>query len=208
MVFDLDGTLMDSLPLVLRAFTHALQPYASQPSMDLFARMGGPPHRMFAELIGNAEHVPEAIRRLQSFSRDNNHLIRPFDGAAVVLEKLRARGVSLAVWTGRDRESTEWLLGTHGLTDYFSTVVCGDDFPTHKPDPEGLREIVKRLDVDLRDVLLVGDADVDVQGGSACGVETLLIRHAREIGEPIRSQAWRTVVSPFEAYEIVLGRVE
>jgi pyrophosphatase PpaX len=205
-VFDLDGTLIDSLPLVLRAFTHALEPFGSQPSMDLFARLGGPPHRIFADLIGDERHVPAAINRLHAFSRDHNHLIRPFDGVAVVLEKLRTRDVTLAVWTGRDRESTEWLLREHALENYFATVVCGDDLPTHKPNPDGLREILRRLNMAPQEAMMVGDADVDVQGAAACSVETLLISHAREVESDVRTKAWRVVVSPFEAYEVVLAR--
>jgi HAD superfamily hydrolase (TIGR01509 family) len=124
-----------------------------------------------------------------------------------VLEKLRQRGVSLALWTGRDRESTEELLGQHRLAEFFAAVICGDDLPTHKPEPEGLGEILRRLAVPAKNALLVGDADVDVLGGAACGVDTVLINHSREVAEAVLKKSWRTVASPFEAYEMVLNCV-
>jgi HAD superfamily hydrolase (TIGR01549 family) len=207
-VFDLDGTLVDSLPLVLRAFAHALEPFGPRPTMEIFARLGGPPQRVFFNLLENAGHVPAALERLEAFNRDNDHLIRPFTGAGVMLARLQASGAHLAVWTGRDRGTTDILLRSHGLTDFFHTVICGDDLPTHKPDPAGLREIMSRLKVEPDETLLVGDADVDVLGGAACGVDTVLIRHAREVEADVSAKAWRTVTSPFEAYELVLSRVE
>src|SRR4051812_34433256 len=126
-VFDLDGTLVDSLPLVLRAFAHAIEPFGPRPTMEIFARLGGPPERIFPGLLGGERHVPAAMERLEAFNRDNHHLIRPFDGVALMLGQLRSRGLALAIWTGRDRETTEWLLHQHRLAEFFSTVMCGDD---------------------------------------------------------------------------------
>lgn len=203
-VFDLDGTLLDSLPLVLRAFSHALSPFGGRPTMDMFANLGGPPEKIFPSLIADASHVPAAMRRLHEFNRENHHLIVPFTGATALLGELRSRGVQLAVWTGRDRLSTEHLFELHGLEEYFATVVCGDDLPTHKPDSAGLTEILGRLKREPRDVLYVGDADVDVLGGTGAGVDTILIGHARLPDEAISRRAWRSVASPFEAYEWIL----
>lgn len=207
-VFDLDGTLMDSLPLVLRAFSHALEPFAPQPTMAIFAQLGGPPERIFPALLGDDRHLPAAMERLAAFTRDNYHLIQPFTGVGVVLEKLRLRGISLAVWTGRDRESANQLLRDHRLAEFFPVMVCGDDLPSHKPDPAGLREILRQFQAGSESSLLVGDADVDVLGGAACGVDTLLINHARDVDPAILGKSWRTVASPFEAYELVLREVE
>lgn len=207
-VFDLDGTLVDSLPLVLQAITHAIEPFGpSRPTMEIFARLGGPPERFMPGLLDDPRNTPAALVRMEAYHRENHHLIRPFDGAGAVLEKLRAKDVALAIWTGRDRETTDWLLQHHGLTPYFDAVVCGDDLPSHKPDPAGLREILLRLEVPARETIFVGDADVDVLGGAACNVDTLLIRHAREIEHEIRAKSWRTVTSPVEAYELVLACV-
>jgi HAD superfamily hydrolase (TIGR01549 family) len=207
-VFDLDGTLLDSLPQVLRAFAHALEPFGPRPTMEIFARLGGPPSRVFHTLLDKIEHVPSAIERLEAFNRDNDHLIEPFSGMAATLAQLQAHGVRLAVWTGRDRETTRALMRLHRMEDYFHTVLCGDDLATHKPDPQGLREIIRRLGVDADEVIMVGDADVDVLGGVACAVDTVLIRHAREVDVAVSTKAWRTVGSPGEAYALVLEAIK
>jgi HAD superfamily hydrolase (TIGR01509 family) len=207
-VFDFDGTLIDSLPLVLAAITHALEPFGARPTMEIFARLGGPPERFLGTLLDDRQHVPAALSRMETYHRDNAHQIRPYAGVSVMLERLRARGTPCAVWTGRDRASTSWLLRQHGLEAYFATVVCGDDLPSHKPDPAGLREVMRRLAVTPGETLLVGDADVDVLGGVACGVDTLLIQHARRADGQILARAWRTVPTPADAFDLVLDWVE
>ena len=125
-----------------------------------------------------------------------------------MLTELRALGIQLALWTGRDRVSADWLLKHHQLDTFFSAMVCGDDLPSHKPDPAGLRSIMARLGVTPEETLYVGDADVDVLGGVECGVDTLLIRHEREIELPIATKTWRMVASPREAFAVVLECVQ
>ena len=85
-VFDLDGTLLDSLPLVLDAITHALEPFGTRPTMDIFAHLGGPPERFLGPLLGDMNNLPVALARLQAFHRQNAHLIRPYSGVSSVLE--------------------------------------------------------------------------------------------------------------------------
>lgn len=207
-VFDLDGTLLDSLPLVLAAITHAIEPFGGgRPTRDIFATLGGPPERFMPALLKDLSQVSEAIARMERYHAENTHLIEPFSGAADLLDSLRALGVRSAIWTGRDRKSTEVLLARHGLAEHFTTVVCGDDLPTHKPDPEGLREILRRLAVPPAEAIFLGDADVDVLGGVACGVDTILIRHDREIEAHITARSWREAASPAEAYALVRARI-
>ncbi len=199
-VFDLDGTIVDSLPLVLAAIRHGIGPFGAEPTMDIFARLGGPPAQFMATLVDDPRHVPEAMRRMFVYHRDNAHLIRPFAGARELLQQLRAVGRQSALWTGRDRRSTDGLLQANGLGEFFATVVCGDDLPSHKPDPAGLREIMRRLELESSETLLVGDADVDVLGADACGVAAVLIRHEREIAPAILAKCRQVVSTPAEAF--------
>jgi HAD superfamily hydrolase (TIGR01509 family) len=206
-VFDFDGTLVNSLPLVLQSIAHALAPFGGRPTMEIFAKLGGPPDRFLPLLLDNPEHVPEALARMDEYHRRHNHLLELFGGVPETLDRLRRGKVQPAIWTGRDRASTEVLLSALGVSGHFATVLCGDDLPTHKPDPAGLREIMRRLNVAPEETLLVGDADVDVVGGHACGVDTILIRHSREIAEEIVKKSWRHVATPAEAFDLVVRRI-
>jgi hypothetical protein len=207
-IFDLDGTLFDSLPLVLRAFQHALEPFGGRPTMETFAALGGPPEKIFPMLISDPQHVPEAMVRLRQFHADHPELIQLFPGALDLLNELRRQQMKLAIWTGRDRASTLPLLAVHGLEDFFSAMVCGDDFTSHKPDPTGLREILRILAVEPAHTLFMGDADVDVIGGAHLSVDTLLITHGRAPAAEIERRAAAMVAAPAEAYAWVRQRLQ
>ncbi len=206
-VFDLDGTLVDSLPLVLAAITHALEPCGARPTMEIFAKLGGPPERFIPELVPDPAQVPEVLGRLTRFFIENEHLIVPFAGARELLGELAAAGIACAVWTGRDRFSTERLMARHALGALLPHVVCGDDLPSHKPDPEGLRALLERVGAPAEAALMVGDADVDILGGAECGTETCLIRHARVVESRVLARARHVVETPADAYRLVRARI-
>lgn len=204
-VFDLDGTLFDSLTPLLQAIAAAVGTHGPKPTMEIFARLGGPPEVFARELVFDPQHVPIVVRRLAEFHRDHADLLRPFDGARETLLALHALGVRLAIWSGRDRVSALHLLREHGLEGLFSTMVCGDDLPTHKPAPEGMRAILRTLGLAPADVVFVGDADVDVLGGVAAGVETVLIRHARALAPELVVRCREVTAAPRDAYDLVLA---
>lgn len=203
-VFDFDGTLVNSLPLVLASIAHAIEPFGGRPTMDIFAHLGGPPDRFLPLLINDPKHAPEALARMDAYHAANGHLLALFEGTAAMLDGLRAFGVKVGIWTGRDRLSTEALLRQLNLTGHFAGVVCGDDLPTHKPDPAGLQELLRQLGVQPAETLFLGDADVDVLGGHACGVDTILIRHSRQIASEILAKSWAAVATPRDAFELVV----
>ena len=207
-IFDLDGTLVDSMPLVLKAFAHALKPARGDISEEkILSHLGGPPERTFVDMLETPAQIAEAMQRLRDYSVENWRLIRPFAGMHGLLDGLRTAQQGVAVWTGRERESAEWILNEHNIHSRLDACVCGDDLPTHKPHPGGLEETLRILAVELDEALFVGDADVDVLAGSAAGVRTLLITHDRVVADDILGQAWRTVGTPAEAYAIVMAAV-
>lgn len=208
-VFDLDGTLLDSLGFVLRALEHALEPYGVRPTAEIFTRLGGPPQRFLPELIPDPRGADEVLARLARFHTTHGHLLEPYPGATSLLRELHAADVKLGIWTGRDRASAQVLLRRHGIEPLFGAVVCGDDLDSHKPDPAGLRLILQRLAVDPAETLFVGDADVDVEGGVAAGVDTLLIRHGqRAVTTEVETSCWQSVGSAVDAYATVARCVE
>lgn len=203
-IFDLDGTLVDSMPMVLRAYAHALEPFVPpMTSHELFLRLGAPPERTFAEMLRGPAQVAQAMERLVDYSSRHWHQIQAFHGMHDVLRDLRVAARRTGIWTGRDRRSTEAILREQSLGAWVEELLCGDDLPSHKPDPSGLREVLRRLDVDAEEVLFAGDADVDVLAGDALGVRTILIRHARPISAEVARRAWRIVETPREAYDLL-----
>jgi HAD superfamily hydrolase (TIGR01509 family) len=191
-VWDLDGTLLDSLSSVLNALKYALDPYAREPiDLGIFAHLGGPPDRFFGKFVQDPSMVEPALKRFHEYSASHGWNIAPFPGASETLHKMKDMGIRLAVWTGRDRESAFEAFASYGWEGLFDAVVCGDDLVTHKPSPEGMDAIVSTLAVPRENLLFVGDSDVDAKAGHACGVRTLLIRGGRKLDPSIEALVWQ-----------------
>lgn len=208
-VFDLDGTLVDSMPMVLKAYAHALEPFVPPITpLELFRRLGAPPERTFAEMLPGPTEVAAAMTRLVDYSSRHWHLIESFHGMHDLLRDLRAADRRTGLWTGRDRRSTEVILREQRLEAWVEACLCGDDLPSHKPDPAGLSAVLERLGVRADEAVYAGDADVDVLAGHALGVRTVLIRHGRPVGADVVERAWRVVETPREAYALVRAAID
>ncbi len=207
-VFDLDGTLVNSMPMVLASFAHAVQKFQKVPGpLEILEQLGGPPEICLRNILDDESNLPEAMNRLLDYNSSHHHQIVSFPGAIEMLETLLKNRTEVALWTGRDRKATDEILTAHNLWKYFQVVVCGDDFPSHKPDPEGLVHILGELSLQNSDVLFVGDADVDVLAGHACKVPTMLIRHARKVSDSIKGLCREWVETPQQAYDIILAKI-
>jgi HAD superfamily hydrolase (TIGR01509 family) len=206
-IFDLDGTLFDSMPFVIESFIYAVTPFRDPPTAaEVVSQLGGPLESCLRNLLGPLaiESLPAAKELLLNYEHGKEDTLKPFAGARELLTTLQARQVRLGVWTGRDRWSAVKILDTHGFLGFFQATVCGDDMPTHKPDPEGLLHAIELVGAAAVETVFVGDADADVMGGHAAGVHTIFVHHGRIAPAHIHSRAAEVFAEPGEAYAAVL----
>ena len=207
-IFDLDGTLVDSMPFVIAGFIYAVEPFRPHLSeAEVLTHLGGPLDTCLRNILGAAaaDSFSAARKRLLDYEHGREQDLKPFAGAKELLAELRVRNVKLGIWTGRDRYSTEKIMAAHGLGPFFPAMVCGDDLPTHKPDPAGLLHAIKLAGVAPNEAIFVGDADADVMGGHAAGVHTIFIHHGRRAPAHIHSRAAEVFAYPREAYPALVG---
>jgi HAD superfamily hydrolase (TIGR01509 family) len=205
-IFDLDGTLFDSMPFVIETFIHAVEPFRGRPSeIEVFGQLGGPLEACLRNLLGPQalKSLPAAKKRLLEYEHGKEDKLKPFEGARELLTSLQARGVKLGIWTGRDRWSAEKILETHRFAGFFRVLVCGDDLPSHKPDPAGLLRVIELVGSVPKETVFLGDADADVLGGHAAGVHTIFVHHGRFAPAHIHSHAAEVFSEPGEAYAAV-----
>jgi phosphoglycolate phosphatase-like HAD superfamily hydrolase len=206
-VFDLDGTLVDTMPGVVRAFAHAIAPFVTPPPPDtLHGMLGGPVDRCLRQLLGSDLHLAEARARLFAFGGEPGLGAEAFAGAHALLAAMQKARVRLGLWSGRDRASGLRLLRGLELEHYFDAMVFGDDLTTHKPDPEGLEAVLAALGSASREAVFVGDADVDVVAAAAAGVELLFVRHGRRLPAETEQLVGAEAPDPATAYRMLWAR--
>lgn len=163
-VFDLDGTLVDSLSVTFDAFNHGIEAMGGRrlSPEEIMSYFGPGEGEIFAQIVGpqKAESAYEACREYLSSHIDSVPL---HDGVGDLLEALKRDGVPLSIFTGRSWNTTEVILKHHGLMDRFITVIANDhvDFP--KPSPAGLFLALSRMKLEPAQVLFVGDSPVDIR---------------------------------------------
>lgn len=210
-VFDLDGTLLDSMPLVLEGLAMAVAPFRPRPNRtEVMSRLGGPSEACVRRLLGGTMHLTAALAAYTRFLAEHEELARLFRGARKLVRELHTAGIPLGIWTGRERSMTEARLRALALKDCFDALVCGDDLASYKPDPAGLLLIVRRWGLAPVDVLFVGDSDQDFAGARAAGVPLVAICHDRAIAPELLRHPVAVVATPAKAFAwiraSVLGR--
>jgi phosphoglycolate phosphatase len=180
-VYDLDGTLVDTLDDLTQALNAALQDHGLAPVARDVVR-----DSMHAGFAGSLEAVLDG--RTMSTSQmsllgsayrrhyaSQLHLgSRPFDGVIELLDLQCERGVRLAVCTNRDEDLAEAVLEAAGLRSRFDVVVGLQDGRPAKPDPASLHQALAALQARPPAALLVGDSAVDVSCAAAAGIECLV----------------------------------
>jgi pyrophosphatase PpaX len=182
-LFDLDGTLIDTTDLILASCRHTFDRHLKAgcpPRAALIATFGRSLPESLLELAV-AEGAPDAPAFAEEMlatyraHNDAHHdaLIRPFPGVPAMLRSLRRSGLRLGVVTSKREGSARRGLARFALERYFDIGVFHDDTVRHKPHPAPLVEAARRLDLPAREVLYVGDSVHDVAAGAAAGMRTI-----------------------------------
>jgi len=173
LVFDWDGTLVDSTSLIAEAILRAADdigvpvPDRSQASHVIGLGLAAALARVVPGLP--QERIPDFAARYRAHYREAEDHIRLFEGAVDMLDTLRARRVRMAIATGKTRAGLARSLRSTGLEGHFSSVRCADQ--THpKPHPAMLQELALELAVDRADMLMIGDTSHDLQMAGSAGV--------------------------------------
>ncbi|MDX2032289.1 MAG: HAD family hydrolase [Blastocatellia bacterium] len=191
-LFDFDGTLVNTTPLILHSFREAWRQtfgftYEDGDYIRTFGMLLPTALRMLVER-GVAEGRIEApadpaafvARRseemLQNYRainlRCHDEMIEPFDGVIEALEALRAREIPLGIVSSKMRAGVERGLRHFAMGGYFNLIVAAEDVTNHKPHPEPLLRAAERLGLAPREIVYLGDSIHDIAAGQAAGTAT------------------------------------
>ncbi len=186
-VFDLDGTLVDSRKDLADSANQVLVEYGGQPhSEEAIGRMVGDGAATLVARAFAASRCPQPADALSRFlAIYNGRLLdftRPYPGVAELLDALAGRA-ALAVLTNKPLGPTRAILDGLGLAGYFGARVLGGDGPhPRKPDPGGLHTLMQAAHATAAATLMVGDSEIDWRTAQAGGVRACLVRYGFGFG--------------------------
>lgn len=183
-VFDLDGTLVDTADDLIAAINHALADEGMRPAdpgwLRPYAGHGG---KAMIERVFSLERrilKPETTDRLVKLFMDHYAdnipgVSRPYAGALSALDRFAGIGARLAVCTNKPQSFADRLIGALGLAPRFSAICGADAFPFRKPDPRHLTETIRRAGGDPAHALMVGDSRTDVDTARNAGIPVVAV---------------------------------
>jgi len=185
-LFDLDGTLVDSGAIILASFRHATRTVLRReiPDHELMAAVGGPGLREQMEAL-DRERVEELIDVYSTHNVGLHDDLQPCVGILDALQTLHDEGRTLAVVTAKRR--TTLALAFEVLPElerFFGVTIGAEDTERHKPHPEPLLAALDKLGADASGAVYIGDSPFDVQAAKAAGIGSIAVTwgriHSRE----------------------------
>ena len=178
LLFDLDGTLVDTIGFILESMHAAFAgfPGGRPTDAEWTAGIGTPLRAQLREWVRDETDVERLALRYRAHQREHlARLTRRFPGVAETLASLRERGHPMAIVTSKAEEIARLTLEHAGLLRFMDTVVGVESTVRHKPDPEPVRVALERLGVDPSHAVFLGDSPHDVAAGNAAGVATVAV---------------------------------
>jgi pyrophosphatase PpaX len=178
MLFDLDGTLIDSVQLILESYRHTLATHGLPPRSDeeWLRGVGTPLSAQFAAWRDDPAMMEALIATYREYNLANHdRMVRVFPGIVEAVNALRERGVPMGLVTSKARQGALRGLRLVGLADAMRVLVCADEVTNAKPHPEPVATAVRLLGVDPHTTVYVGDSIHDLHSGRGAGVKTAAV---------------------------------
>lgn len=199
-LFDLDGTLVETAPEIADAVNDTLRHFGMPPvtQTQVHGWIGhGTRELLILALAHLYDHSVAQVRQstlLQSvlpvfdtyYQRRCGTRSHLYPQVREVLAALRARGCRLAVVTNKEARYTQRVLQAHGLQDRFDCIISGDSFPTRKPDPTSVLDTLAQWQVAPAEALLVGDSSIDAATARNAGLPVWLVPYGYNAGQPVQ----------------------
>ena len=190
-LFDLDGTLLDTHDLILSSFRHATRTvlHTIIPDDQLMARVGVPLATQMADFTNDPATHQELLTVYRTHNAQfHDTMVKAFDGMAPVIAELQSRGLALGVVTSKRREVALQGLRLFGLDTAFAFVLGSDDCTHHKPRPEPILQGCAQLGFDPSACAYVGDSPFDLQAAQAAQVLSVAVTWGMFPKETLRAQ--------------------
>ncbi|MDF2636223.1 MAG: HAD-superfamily hydrolase, subfamily variant 1 [Pelosinus sp.] len=187
-LFDLDGTVLDTSDLIVSSFIHTFQKhYKRELALSEIHAFFGKTLRAAMEYLG-PDKVEELIQTYREYSlTHHDQMITIFSGVIETIQALYEAGIMMAIVTSKTKKTTLRGLKLFDLDKYFSVIIGADQCQNHKPHPEPIQNALLQLQIRPEECLMVGDSPFDLISARQAGVKTVAVRWTRV--------SWETIVA-------------
>ncbi len=216
LIFDLDGTLVDTSKDITNAINYALEPFEIKPfSVEEIKTMVGsgitrliesliPPLKISQDSKLQSNPKEEALERF--FEHYSRHLLDNTTAYPLVKETLSKLGAYKKAVISNKRESlSKRVLEGVGLSGFFDIILGSDSVPEKKPSPVPILEILKRLGVSRDETVITGDSNFDVEAGKAAGIKTIAVTYGYRSREVLKDADY--MIDSFEELLSVIKEI-
>ncbi len=171
-VFDLDGTLANTIPLTV----HSLKEVAAEltgkefTDKEILDEFGPVDTAIIRKLVDNENRDKSEEEYIKNFRENFKSFVKPIDGIVELLDFLKENKVKTGVFTGRSVKLARVILEELNIDSYFNVLITGDNTRKPKPDPEGILLALEKLEATPDSSMYIGDFDVDIAASKAAGV--------------------------------------
>ncbi|HUK43812.1 MAG TPA: HAD family hydrolase [Gaiellaceae bacterium] len=199
-LFDLDGTVVDSGGIILASMRHATRTVLGREISDeaLMAAVGGPGLEAQMRDLGGDEHLDELVRVYRAHNEPLHDRLELFAGMDDVLLRLKEEGRKLGLVSAKRRTTVELAFAATAIGHLFDVVVGGDEAPRQKPAPDTLLVALERLGAAPADAVYVGDSPFDMSAAKAGGLHAIGVTWGGVHDRSLLSEADEVVETPRE----------
>ena len=188
-VFDLDGTLISSHETIYKATLHALKEiniFPKMPEKDFYKTIGMHFEDIFAQFGFSVLDFEKFINIYKAIYFDYINLSIVYPGVNEIINKLRWKNIKTGLLTTKGQDHAEAILRQFKLFDKFDSIMGRRPGIAHKPSPEPLLKISGDLNIDIADVLMVGDSELDIQCGKNAGSKTCAVTYGYRTADDLK----------------------
>ncbi|MCF0111932.1 MAG: HAD-IA family hydrolase [Erysipelotrichaceae bacterium] len=209
LLFDLDGTLLNTEPIIHASFLHTFEKFRPDYTLseqELMDFMGPTLEESFGKYLPE-EQVADAIEYYRVFNTEHHgEYVKPFDGVTECLTKWKEEGYVVAIVSSKYTDTVELGLQVCGMTGMFDLVLGRDKYEKAKPDKCGLIEACKILGVSQDQAIYFGDATSDVKAGKNAGMYTVAFVPNTKREAQLRASCPNEVVLDFRDIDEIIHR--
>ncbi|MGG4522175.1 HAD family hydrolase [Aneurinibacillus migulanus] len=200
-VFDVDGTIIDTEKAVLSSLQKVLKIETGRNyTFDELSFALGIPGTVALERL-NVTHIEQVNKRWNEYLKEFFHYVRVFPGLEETIKELHSLGITTGIVTSKTKTELINDFYPFGLNDYLPYTICADDTEKHKPNPEPLLKFLKIAEVSPSEVLYIGDTYYDMQCAQSANIDFALALWGAKKVE--RFQPTYQFESPKEIFEVV-----